>query len=102
MKGYRSFYGCAAQRPLLGVKRTWRGLVSMSANDPKRTLDPRHRLSAQGLFLEQVQCFVDARFLAAYNGGFSIVPRLRSDSAVNPPNLGVLGLVNQSEIRAKG
>src|SRR5262249_30118280 len=22
---------------LLGVKRTWRGLVSMSANDPKRT-----------------------------------------------------------------
>jgi Arm DNA-binding domain len=25
--------GCAAQRPLLGVKRTWRGLVSMSAND---------------------------------------------------------------------
>jgi hypothetical protein len=29
--------GCAAQRPLLGVKRTWRGLVSMSANDPKRT-----------------------------------------------------------------
>ena len=27
----------AAQRPLLGVKRTWRGLVSMSANDPKRT-----------------------------------------------------------------
>ena len=29
---------CAAQCPLLGVKRTWRGLVSMSANDPKRTL----------------------------------------------------------------
>ena len=29
--------GCAAQRLLLGVKRTWRGLVSMSANDPKRT-----------------------------------------------------------------
>ena len=28
---------CAAQRPLLGVKRTWRGLVRMSANDPKRT-----------------------------------------------------------------
>ena len=28
----------AAQRPLLGVKRTWRGLVSMSATDPKRTL----------------------------------------------------------------
>ena len=29
--------GCAAQRPLLGVKRTWRGLVSMSANaqDPE-------------------------------------------------------------------
>ena len=25
-----------AQRPLLEVKRTWRGLVSMSANDPKR------------------------------------------------------------------
>src|SRR4029453_17719426 len=25
------------QRPLLGVKRTWRGPVSMSANDPKRT-----------------------------------------------------------------
>jgi hypothetical protein len=23
-----------AQRPLLGVKRTWRGLVRMSANDP--------------------------------------------------------------------
>jgi len=30
--------GCAAQRPLLGVDRTLRGLVSMSANDPKRTL----------------------------------------------------------------
>src|SRR6185312_16471078 len=29
--------GCAVQRPLLGVKRTWRGLVSMSAYDPKRT-----------------------------------------------------------------
>jgi len=26
-----------AQRPLLGVKRTWRGLVTLSANDPKRT-----------------------------------------------------------------
>jgi len=26
--------GCAVQRPLLGVKRTWRGLVSMSAYDP--------------------------------------------------------------------
>ena len=23
--------------PVIGVKRTWRGLVSMSANDPKRT-----------------------------------------------------------------
>ena len=23
--------------PLLGVKRTWRGLVSMSANDPTQT-----------------------------------------------------------------
>ena len=31
--------GCAVQRPLLGVKRTWRGLVSMSANDPKRTIE---------------------------------------------------------------
>jgi hypothetical protein len=30
----------AAQRPLLGVKRTWGGLVSMSANDPKRSLVP--------------------------------------------------------------
>jgi hypothetical protein len=30
----------AAQRPLLRVKRTWCGLVSMSANDPKRTLVP--------------------------------------------------------------
>jgi hypothetical protein len=28
----------ADERPLLGVKRSWRGLVSMSANDPKRTL----------------------------------------------------------------
>jgi hypothetical protein len=28
---------CADECPLLGVKRTWRGLVSMSANDPKRT-----------------------------------------------------------------
>ena len=28
--------GCAARSPLLGVKRTWRGLVSMSADDPKR------------------------------------------------------------------
>ena len=27
----------AAQRPLSGVKRTWRELVSMSANDPKQT-----------------------------------------------------------------
>ena len=27
----------SAQLPLLGVKRTRRGLVSMSANDPKRT-----------------------------------------------------------------
>jgi len=24
--------------PLLGVKRTWRGLVTLSANDPKRTM----------------------------------------------------------------
>ena len=30
----KRWLGCAAQRPLLGVKRTWRGLVSMSANDP--------------------------------------------------------------------
>ena len=29
--------GCAAQLPFLGVKRTWRELVSMTANDPKRT-----------------------------------------------------------------
>ena len=29
---------CAAQGPLLELKRTWRGLISMSANDPKRTL----------------------------------------------------------------
>ena len=29
---------CADECPLLGVKRTWSGLVSMSANDPKRTL----------------------------------------------------------------
>ena len=29
--------GCAVQRPLLGVKRTWRRLVSMSAYDPNRT-----------------------------------------------------------------
>ena len=28
---------CGAQRPLLGVKRTLRGLVSTSADDPKRT-----------------------------------------------------------------
>ena len=27
----------AAQRPLLGIKRTRRGLLSMSANDPFRT-----------------------------------------------------------------
>ena len=27
------------ERPLLGVKRTWRGLVTLSANDPKRTFD---------------------------------------------------------------
>jgi hypothetical protein len=27
----------APRHPLLGVKRTWRGLVSMSANDPTRT-----------------------------------------------------------------
>src|SRR6478735_9687801 len=32
-----------AQRPFLGVKRTCRDLVSMSANDPKRT----HGLQAQ-------------------------------------------------------
>ena len=36
---------CAAQRPLLGVKRTWRGIVSMSANDPKRTLRSEQRAS---------------------------------------------------------
>jgi hypothetical protein len=30
-----STVGCAAQRLLLGAKRIWRGLVSMSANDPK-------------------------------------------------------------------
>ena len=29
----------AAQRPLLGVKRTWRGRWTMSANDPKRTIN---------------------------------------------------------------
>ena len=29
---------CTDECPLLGVKRTWRGLVNMSANDPKRTL----------------------------------------------------------------
>ena len=29
-------------RPLLGVKRTWRGLVSMSATDPKRTNHSEH------------------------------------------------------------
>jgi hypothetical protein len=29
------------QRLLLGIKRTWRGLVSMSANDPKQTLGNR-------------------------------------------------------------
>ena len=27
----------AHECPLLGVKRTWRGLISMSAYDPKRT-----------------------------------------------------------------
>ena len=32
-----AYEACPAQRPLLGVKRTWRGLVTMSANDPKRT-----------------------------------------------------------------
>jgi hypothetical protein len=33
-----------AQRPLLGIKWTWRGLVSMSANDPKRTQSGHRRL----------------------------------------------------------
>jgi hypothetical protein len=33
-----------AQRPLLGVKRTWRGLVNMSANDPKRTFGDKWKL----------------------------------------------------------
>jgi hypothetical protein len=28
---------CADECPLLGVKRTWCGLVSMSVNDPNRT-----------------------------------------------------------------
>ena len=32
----------APQLPLLGVKRTWRGLVGMSANDPKRTFRQRN------------------------------------------------------------
>ena len=32
----------------------------------------------------------------------SSLSTLACDSAVHPPNLGVLGLVNQSEIRAKG
>jgi hypothetical protein len=36
--------GCAAQCPLLGIKRTWRGLVSMSANDPKWTQSGHRRL----------------------------------------------------------
>ena len=35
-----AYEACPAQRPLLGVKRTWRGLVSVSANDPKRTFAP--------------------------------------------------------------
>ena len=46
----------AAQRPLSGVKRTWRGLVSMSANDPKRTCNhivqraqPSHRSSIRSV-----------------------------------------------------
>ena len=30
---------CADECPLLGAKRTWRELVRMSANDPKRTFD---------------------------------------------------------------
>jgi hypothetical protein len=28
---------CTEECPLSGVKRTWLGLVSMSANDPQRT-----------------------------------------------------------------
>ena len=39
----------ADECPLLGVKRTWRGLVGMSANDPKRTLLGTPRLSARSL-----------------------------------------------------
>jgi hypothetical protein len=37
LDGQNADLECAVQRPLLGVKRTWRGLVSMSAYDPKRT-----------------------------------------------------------------
>jgi hypothetical protein len=34
--------------PLLGVKRTWRWLVSMSANDPKRTASVRRTAATFG------------------------------------------------------
>jgi hypothetical protein len=46
--------GCAAQLPLLGVKTTWRGLVGMSANDPK----PTFNLARQSV----AQCRVLTRF----------------------------------------
>jgi hypothetical protein len=56
----KCWLGCAAQRPLLGVKRTCRGLVSMSANDPKRTTrearqsEPEGCLDIAGVLLDQV------------------------------------------------
>src|SRR6476646_5434395 len=43
---------CADECPLLGAKRTWRGLVGVSANDPKRT--PSLCLDQRGLQLSRV------------------------------------------------
>ena len=55
---------CLRPRPLLGVKRTWRGLVSMSANGPTPRLSTTPGASgllwmAPGVLLDWRHCGVD-------------------------------------------
>ena len=51
---------CTDECPLSGVKRTWRGLVCMSANDPKRTQGRRRFLGSAESHLDKFRyapCF---------------------------------------------
>ena len=68
-----------------GVKRTSLSPSPMSANDPKRTLDPRHRLSAQGFFLNGPNASSthgsSPRTTAAFRYCASLAKRFRSPSA---------------------